>query len=337
MGALITGKGGGMADLAEGSMRHGRLAHTMEFAAGAVLVLATPILTWWLVGDQSTCKRDSEPRDFFMRPLSLGRSTQLMIEILSIIAAVCAITVLARRRGAFQRERRWIGVIAPLMGAGVYLGWAWRVITAEVCGANIGAGLVIWIGVPLGISAILWSTWYLVQIRKGASPSEPGAGDLPRALAKQESFGKLLWMPFAAYGQLRGRASRTQFWCFTMFYVGLAILSSAALSLVAIFSGSLAFWLSNWPEIILLAPVLAAATRRLHDVGRSGWWLAVAVVTSPLDPLSWSVPRYWLGAVPTVAILIFCLWPGQPRPNAYGPPLRTRGTTARAEQPPAEG
>ena len=56
-----------------------------------------------------------------------------------------------------------------------------------------------------------------------------------------------------------------------------------------------------------LLPSLAVTVRRLHDTGRSGWWLLVALV-----PL--------IGAL---VLLFFMLSAGKPETNAYGPNPKT--------------
>ncbi len=73
---------------------------------------------------------------------------------------------------------------------------------------------------------------------------------------------------FRNYGNVDGRASRSEYWWFFLFFVVL---------LVAIFIASAAWnsaLLMAWVAyLILMAPPLWAVTvRRLHDVGRSGRW-----------------------------------------------------------------
>ena len=73
------------------------------------------------------------------------------------------------------------------------------------------------------------------------------------------------------YATFSGRASRSEYWYFYLFYiimyaigagVGRAIGSSSVMYLFI-----LPFWL----------PLLAAGVRRMHDVGRSGWFLLVPI------------------------------------------------------------
>ena len=42
-------------------------------------------------------------------------------------------------------------------------------------------------------------------------------------------------------------------------------------------------------SLVLLLPSLAVSVRRLHDIGRSGWWIFIAVV--PI--LGWLLLLYW--------------------------------------------
>ena len=44
-------------------------------------------------------------------------------------------------------------------------------------------------------------------------------------------------------------------------------------------------YLSTIISLILLLPSLAVAVRRLHDVGRSGWWILIAFTVIGIIPL----------------------------------------------------
>ncbi|HRQ36317.1 MAG TPA: DUF805 domain-containing protein [Chloroflexota bacterium] len=62
-------------------------------------------------------------------------------------------------------------------------------------------------------------------------------------------------------GTFHGRASRSEFWWFTLFLV---LLVSAFTYLSEALAGAVL--------TVMLLPWLAAGTRRLHDTGHSGWW-----------------------------------------------------------------
>lgn len=68
------------------------------------------------------------------------------------------------------------------------------------------------------------------------------------------------------YANFKGRATRTQFWMYQLFYVITLIVASVADAL------------SGLPFLTLICvlgffiPSLSIGARRLHDIGRSGWW-----------------------------------------------------------------
>ncbi len=69
------------------------------------------------------------------------------------------------------------------------------------------------------------------------------------------------------YIDFTGRASRSEYWWFFLF----VLLVSAATSVVS-------NTLSALFSLAVLLPSLAAATRRLRDTNRSGWWQLIALV-----------------------------------------------------------
>ncbi|HEV6967820.1 MULTISPECIES: DUF805 domain-containing protein [Roseateles] len=81
------------------------------------------------------------------------------------------------------------------------------------------------------------------------------------------TFQESIQICFKKYADFSGRASRSEYWWFFLFI----LLGSAALSYVS-------HALSGVFAIGTLLPSLAAATRRLHDTGRSGWWQLIALV-----------------------------------------------------------
>src|ERR1700760_520343 len=78
----------------------------------------------------------------------------------------------------------------------------------------------------------------------------------------------------AEYATFSGRAARSEFWYWQLFLVvaGLvALIVDAIIGLRGNLIGT-TFWL------VTLVPSIAVAARRLHDVGRSGWWLFLYLV-----------------------------------------------------------
>jgi uncharacterized membrane protein YhaH (DUF805 family) len=81
-----------------------------------------------------------------------------------------------------------------------------------------------------------------------------------------------------AYAEFSGRASRSEYWWFQLF----TILAGAA-------AGALSGSIGNVASIAFFLPSLATGVRRLHDVGRSGWWFLIAFTGIGLLVL-----LYWL-------------------------------------------
>jgi uncharacterized membrane protein YhaH (DUF805 family) len=136
------------------------------------------------------------------------------------------------------------------------------------------------------------------------------------------SFGQAVKSGFSKYATFRGRASRSEFWYWILFYVIVGIVLNIVDSLfgwqittatntdtgntvaVAYNAG----WLSSIWGLIVLLPTLAVTVRRLHDVGKSGWW-------------------WWLNLIccigPLILIFAFYIKEGDAGDNNYGPPPGT--------------
>ena len=54
---------------------------------------------------------------------------------------------------------------------------------------------------------------------------------------------------------------------------------------------------------VVLLPSLAVSVRRLHDIGRTGWWLFI----------------YFVPVVGPLLLLYFFVQPSDEAPNRYGP------------------
>ena len=104
-----------------------------------------------------------------------------------------------------------------------------------------------------------------------------------------------------------GRASRSEYWWFQFFYF-LVVFVAVILDAVLV-GGNLeaAGALEIVSQLILLLPALAVTARRLHDVGRSGWWMLVGITIVGLIPL-----------------FIWWLAPGTNKKNKYGNPIKLK-------------
>ena len=87
------------------------------------------------------------------------------------------------------------------------------------------------------------------------------------------------------YADFNGRATRSEYWYYTLFYIILAIILSLMDTYLvnpilgmtpseALGGGfaQMAFALA------LLIPSIAIGVRRLHDINMSGWWLLIGLI-----------------------------------------------------------
>ena len=74
------------------------------------------------------------------------------------------------------------------------------------------------------------------------------------------------------YSNFEGRASRQEYWMFILFNSIFII----ALSFIEVFLfGLYSELLSNLYALAILVPSIAVGIRRMHDTGKSGWFLLI--------------------------------------------------------------
>lgn len=103
------------------------------------------------------------------------------------------------------------------------------------------------------------------------------------------------------YVDFEGRARRTEYWCFVL----VNILITTLITLMELFFLQGAGMFSGLYSLFILLPTWALEVRRLHDVGKSGWWLLLVFI-----PIINLIGVIWL--------LILCLTPGEEGTNQYG-------------------
>jgi uncharacterized membrane protein YhaH (DUF805 family) len=73
------------------------------------------------------------------------------------------------------------------------------------------------------------------------------------------------------YFNFNGRARRSEYWYFVLFNV----IISVALTVFGEFTGLSI--ISSIYTLAMLAPSIAVAVRRMHDVGKSGWFVLIPI------------------------------------------------------------
>ena len=126
------------------------------------------------------------------------------------------------------------------------------------------------------------------------------------------------------YATFDGRASRSEYWWFSLFF--------GPVTVVTYFVSEIAWFIVT---LALVLPYVAVSFRRLHDVGRSGWWywMPPAVSTMFGDILMWQYGSMAMLLTMLLLVLgsmaIFFYWlvlPGDAEANRFGkPPVPVEG------------
>lgn len=126
-------------------------------------------------------------------------------------------------------------------------------------------------------------------------------------------FGQSISTCLSKYATFSGRARRSEYWWFVLFYVILTIIAEI---LDSLFGTRIRFdhstdttyvynvgWIQTVVWLAFLLPFISVQVRRLHDIGRSGWW-------------------WWLNIICCIGgiiLFVFYLLDSQPGDNQYGP------------------
>lgn len=155
-----------------------------HLTAAAVLVTAAPIAAWGLMGQQNATQLPPSQLDYAFRPWDMPHGLDTVLGAVSLLLAGAAAALLVRDTRRGRLDRRWWGVLAPLVVAGLLVGVGWRVMTAGVIGANIGAGLALFFGSPVVAGLLLWALVRGVRLmsrrRGGGGGSGQWNGFAPR-------------------------------------------------------------------------------------------------------------------------------------------------------------
>ncbi|MFD0315622.1 hypothetical protein [Streptomyces flavalbus] len=125
--------------------------------AASALVAAVPVAAWGLMGQQDAEGFAPAELDYAYRPLDIADGPAALLGAAALLVGGLAAALLVRASRAGRLDVRWWQVLGPLMVTGVVVGVGYRVLTAGVIGANIGAGLTMLFGVPVVASLVAWS------------------------------------------------------------------------------------------------------------------------------------------------------------------------------------
>lgn len=107
------------------------------------------------------------------------------------------------------------------------------------------------------------------------------------------------------YAVFQGRAQRKEYWMFVLINFIFTLILSVIENAIG-----LPFVLTTIYSLAILLPSLAVTVRRLHDTGRSGWWILISLVPF----------------VGSIILIVFLCLESQSAENQYGPnPLHSVG------------
>ena len=111
-------------------------------------------------------------------------------------------------------------------------------------------------------------------------------------------------MPLQKYAVFSGRSRRKEFWMFVLFTFVVEIVLAIIDAIIGTYNTALGIGLlSGLFYLAILVPSIALNTRRLHDIGKSGWFQLLFII-------------------PIVGFILWIIWmvrDGDDGVNKYGP------------------
>ncbi len=135
-------------------------------------------------------------------------------------------------------------------------------------------------------------------------PRAPSFGGDNPARDDASTFIGALKDGLSRYVDFRTRSNRPQYWYFFLWTLIIGLLSSILDSILGTGTAEGGGIINGLSSLALLLPSLAVAVRRLHDTGRTGWWLLLIIV--PI--IGW------------IVLLVFYCLKGEEHPNRWGNP-----------------
>ena len=112
---------------------------------------------------------------------------------------------------------------------------------------------------------------------------------------------------FSKYATFSGRASRSEYWFFYLFTIIASIVTWIIDTMLLGYSAEDTGAISLIFQIIIILPSIAVGARRLHDIGKSGWWQLLILTI--------------------IGIILLIVWfatIGSSKKNKYGNPIKLK-------------
>ena len=120
--------------------------------------------------------------------------------------------------------------------------------------------------------------------------------------SRQVGFAESVPLFFKNYVNFRERSSRGAYWWWALASALIAVVLAVIDGLIFGFDPGDTELFGNIFSLVTLVPNIALSVRRLHDVGRSGWWLLL-----------------YLTVIGILVVLWWAIQPGERASNRFGP------------------
>ncbi len=154
------------------------------------------------------------------------------------------------------------------------------------------------------------SDYYTEKFENNDNVDELMAPSLPEAVK----------ICFKKYFDFKGRASRSEYWYFILFI----FLGYGAGFLLGLITPAL-FWLLGIFFIVIIIPAIAATTRRLHDINKSGWFQALPIPPGIVETIfatsrneTGEIIFLIIGLAIYIYLLVLYCTAGDSKPNRFG-------------------
>ena len=168
-----------------------------------------------------------------------------------------------------------------------------------------------------------------------AAAMAPAGGHYAGAPAR--GFGEAISTCFGKYVVFQGRASRSEFWFFTLFTILLG-LATAFVDVLIFGPNDEVSPINAIASLAVFLPSLAVGVRRLHDINRTGWWIGsfylaglliglllfMIMASNPYGRMDTDAVGLIIGLggiamlIYGIVMLVFMCQKGDPGPNRFG-------------------
>ena len=257
----------------------------------------------------------------------------LVHAILSVIAGLVDDLVLAPDSEWYQFgplfSIYWLITIVPILALGarrlhdtgrsgwyqvVFAFWFPTVLFAvfavvlDLVGVDIGAGFFLGLAFLLFVVALVGTVILFVFAVLPGDESDNAYGNPAESPERPAVYWTVLTTRYAMFA---GRAGRKEFWLYHL-VVQVVFWTARALDqsfLTGVFAGDGGGLIGGLLIVTTIVPALALGARRLHDIGRTGWWQLLLI--PPITPIG------------LILLIIWAIMPSQEGENKHGAPAMT--------------